>query len=192
MPALAPQITLARTKPGITTARGTWTVVVAALAIAVGYLAMLATRQRSQTKGGGPRIPAGEETMKNSALFQEIPPDLVVRLCVVPENQQRYDTAGDWLWNGATLEIRMSREVVEEDPRYATLLFVHELVEALLCRSTGVSGAQVDAFDMAHQEASEPGDDPAAPYHTQHLAAQAAECALAEHLGVNWDEYLGR
>ena len=130
--------------------------------------------------------------MKDSALFQEIPPDLVVRLCVVPENQQRYDTAGDWLWSGATLEIRMSREVVEEDPRYATLLFVHELVEALLCHSTGVSGAQVDAFDMAHQQASEPGDDPAAPYHRQHLAAQAAERALGEHLGVNWDEYLGR
>jgi hypothetical protein len=191
MRVLETHITPARTKPGITTAGGTRTVVVAALAVAAGYLAMLATHQRGQTKGG-PHIPAGEGTVKDSALFQEIPPDLVVRLRVVTENQQRYDTSGDWLWSGATLEIRISREVVEEDPRYATLLFVHELVEALLCRSTGVSGAQVDAFDMAHQQAGEPGDNPAAPYHRQHLAAQAAERALAEQLGVNWDTYLGR
>jgi hypothetical protein len=71
-------------------------------------------------------------------------------------------------------------------------MFVHELVEALLCRSMGVTAAQVDAFDMLHQRDGEPGEIPCAPYHRQHMAAQAAERALADHLGVDWENYLGR
>lgn len=165
-------------------------VVVAALAVVVACIAMAATHHRAQ---GGPQVRAGEERrMKGSASFQKIPPGLVVRLRVVPHRKQRYDTEGDWLWDGDTLEIRLSREVGEQDPRYTTLLFVHELIEALLCRSGGITGAQVDAFDMSHQEENEPGDDPAAPYHRQHAAAEAAEHALADQLGINWDEYLGR
>ncbi|MBF6567738.1 MAG: hypothetical protein IVW54_02545 [Candidatus Binataceae bacterium] len=115
-----------------------------------------------------------------------------MRLRILPQEEQRYDTEGDWLWNDDALEIRVSREVDEEDPRYAMLLFVHELIEALLCRSAGITGATVDAFDMRHQQETEPGDDPAAPYHHQHVAAEAVELALADQLGVNWEHYLGR
>ncbi len=117
----------------------------------------------------------------------------MVRLRIVPQLEQRYDTEGDWLWTaGNVLEIRISREVGEEDPRYGMLMFIHELIEALLCRSAGVTGARVDAFDMLHQGSGEPGEDPSAPYRTQHIAAEAAERALAEALGVNWQSYLGR
>ena len=124
--------------------------------------------------------------------FQPIPADLVVRLRIVPQSQQRYETEGDWEWEGDALEIRVSREAGDEDPRYTTLLFVHELIEAILCREAGVTGAQVDAFDMSYRKSGEPGDDPAAPYHPQHIAAEAAERALATQLGVNWNEYLGK
>jgi len=136
--------------------------------------------------------PDSGECMNSTNSFQSIPHDLVVRLHVLPEKEQRYDTEGDWLWQHNTLEIRISREVDEEDPRYAMLMFVHELIEALLCRSAGVTGAQVDAFDMSYRKGGEPGDDPAAPYHPQHVAAEAAEHALANQLGVNWEEYLGQ
>ena len=57
-------------------------------------------------------------------------------------------------------------------------MFVHELVEALLCRSTGVTTAQVDAFDMVHQQDGEPGEHPCTPYRWQQMAAQEAERAL--------------
>jgi hypothetical protein len=122
-----------------------------------------------------------------------MPEDLVVRLRIVPQRKQRYDTEGDWLWTAANaLEVRISREVGEDDPRYGMLMFMHELIEALLCRSAGVTGACVDAFDFAYQGSGEPGDQPLAPYHRQHVAAQAAERALAEALGVNWGKYLKR
>ena len=132
------------------------------------------------------------KTMKNPLVFQSVPHKLQVRLHVIPEKQQRYDTVGDWQWSDNTLEIRVSREVADDDPRYAMLVFVHELIEALLCRATGVSTAQVDAFDMSHLQADEPGADPSAPYHRQHVAAEAAERALAEQLGVKWQDYIGR
>jgi hypothetical protein len=135
----------------------------------------------------------GEESMKEPLVFQRaIPDDLVVRLRLVPEDQQRYPTAGDWLWSGGTLEIRVSREIDQDDTRYTVLLFIHELIEALLCRGAGITGAQVDAFDLSRPGDDEPGDDPAAPYHRQHVAAEAAERALAEHLGVDWQQYLCR
>jgi len=130
--------------------------------------------------------------MNSPGSFQTIPHDLVVRLRVLPQREQRYETEGDWLWADNTLEIRISREVGEKDPRYSTLMFVHELLEGLLCRSVGVTAARVDAFDMLHQKEGEPGEDPSAPYHRQHIAAEADERALAEQLGVNWEHYLGR
>lgn len=123
--------------------------------------------------------------------FRSLPPDLLVRLRILPQHLQRYDTEGDWIWRDDTLEIRISREVGEQDPRYALLLFVHELVEALLCRANGITTACVDAFDLAYR-GWEPGEDPAAPYHRQHMSAEAAERALAEHLGIDWEDYLGR
>jgi hypothetical protein len=195
MPVLVPHATQNRAKHEITTAAGARAAAVAALAVAAALITAAAIHYSSQSSNqtkGGPHMPPEEERMKGSASFQKIPPDLVVRLRVVPQNRQRYDTEGDWLWSGDTLEIRLSREVGDHDPRYTTLLFVHELIEALLCRSAAISGAQVDAFDMSHQEESEPGDNPAAPYHRQHAAAEAAERALANQLGINWDDYLGR
>lgn len=130
-------------------------------------------------------------TMNRPGSFQSIPDDLVVRLHVLPQREQRYDTEGDWLWADNTLEVRISREVSEEDPRYGMLMFVHELVEALLCRSMGVTAAQVDSFDLLHQGDGEPGELRSAPYHGQHMAAQAAERALADQLAVDWERYLG-
>lgn len=131
-------------------------------------------------------------TMDRPGCFQNVPDELVVRLHVLPQSEQRYDTEGDWLWADNALEIQISRGVGDDDPRYGLLMLVHELVEALLCRSMGVTAVQVDAFDMLHQGDGEPGDLPSAPYHRQHMAAQAAERALADQLGVDWENYLGR
>ena len=78
------------------------------------------------------------------------------------------------------------------DPRYETLVAAHELIEAMLCRQAGISERAVDAFDRhyeAHRKAgdqSEPGDDPRAPYHRQHVAATKIERELAALLGVVW------
>jgi len=119
-----------------------------------------------------------------------LPDQITVRVFLVAQKDQRYDTLGDWIWTETGLDIRLSREFAEQDPRYGALLLVHEFVEAMLCRITGVSTRQVDTFDMSFKGDGEPGDDPSAPYHRQHRAAEAAEHALAAELGVKWRRYL--
>lgn len=79
---------------------------------------------------------------------------------------------------------------------YELLVAIHELVEMHLCKKAGVTDAVVTAFDMCFEhdrahglEDGEPGDDPTAPYHDQHLAATTVEKCLAAVLGVEWDAY---
>lgn len=105
----------------------------------------------------------------------------------IPHADQRYDTCGDWLYDGATLTIRVSRL---PDARYQQMVAVHELAEALLCNLDGVSQAAVDAFDMGPGAAlDEPGDSPDAPYHAQHQTATEIEVRLGAAMRVDWNRY---
>ena len=122
---------------------------------------------------------------------------------VIPVNQQRYPTAGDWWFDSQGSHFRVSKL---PERRYEWLIFIHEFTEAELCRLTGVSEERVDEFDTAYEKRrtgkpiaipgktdnvllSEPGDDSASPYHYQHLIASAVERLAAIVLFVNWRAY---
>lgn len=75
------------------------------------------------------------------------------------------------------------------DWRYEALVLIHELIEMFLTRHHGIKWEWIDAFDMAHPELDDPGADPRAPYHREHLAATRIEKLLALLLGVKWSEY---
>jgi hypothetical protein len=110
-----------------------------------------------------------------------------IHVTTIPHEEQRYPTAGDWWWDGDTLEMRVS---TLPDWRYGVLVTVHELVEAVLCKAHGVTAEAVDAWDTGiGKDIDDPGDDPRAPYHREHRAASALERRLARDLGVNWDAY---
>lgn len=104
---------------------------------------------------------------------------------LIPHRTQRYDTPGDWSWIGHELDVRVSEL---GDWKMEALVAIHEIVEAVLCRSDGISGAVVDAFDMAF-EGDEPGAAPACPYFQQHATADKIERLVAAELGVNWMDY---
>lgn len=118
----------------------------------------------------------------------------------IPHDQQRYDTVGDWQWEDITnanppeqlLHIRVSKM---SDWRYEMLVGIHEAVEALLCKRSGITEEQVDAFDLSYKHVrqpgnrSEPGDDPHAPYFQQHQYATRIERQLSLALNVNWQLY---
>ena len=62
-------------------------------------------------------------------------------------------------------------------------------MEAILCQAHGVKEADVDAHDNLfesedHAEEDEPGDDPRAPYRTQHRQAMLIEHLMANFLGL--------
>jgi hypothetical protein len=105
----------------------------------------------------------------------------------IPHDSQRYDTCGDWAYDGTTLVLRVSHL---PDRRHEQLVAVHELAEALACNVDGVTQDAVDDFDMgAGAELDEPGDSPDAPYHAQHVMAGGIERRLAEAMGVEWADY---
>lgn len=105
----------------------------------------------------------------------------------IPHASQRYDTVGDWWFDpDGSLQIRVS---AASDERYEQLVAVHELVEVLQCMNDGVTQKQVDEFDMAYTGDGEPGEQPEAPYHVQHMNAYAIEIALASMLRVDWKKY---
>lgn len=104
----------------------------------------------------------------------------------IPQSEQRYDTLGDWFWEGDTLHIRSSDD---DGPTAAFLVAFHELAEAWLCRENGIDQAKVDAFDLAFvppedDPDAEPGDHPDAPYRYQHRQAMMLEHLMALFMGV--------
>lgn len=115
-------------------------------------------------------------------------------ITTIPHASQRYDTCGDWIEDGRghLRHVRVS-EMGHED--YHFLVAVHEMVEAWLCLKRGITQEAVDAFDKDFEakrpagDDREPGHEPDAPYHREHVFAERIERLVAEELGVDWDEY---
>jgi hypothetical protein len=110
----------------------------------------------------------------------------------IPHATHRYPTIGDW-WRDpdGTLQIRVSEM---DDDRSELLVAVHELVEAILCESRGITEEAVTAFDEAHcgdddPYVDDPGNSPAAPYHHQHVFAESIERLLAQVLKIEWEDH---
>lgn len=108
-------------------------------------------------------------------------------------NGEKYETCGDYFWYDGTLHIRVSE--VPEHADYSLPVIVHELVEALLCHERGIHSAVIDRFDMQFEakreegNTDEPGDDPSAPYHDEHVFATIIERLVARELGIEWSGY---
>ena len=74
------------------------------------------------------------------------------------------------------------------------LVAIHELIEQRLCEKRNIPESAITAFDMEFETANkgeydEPGLDPSAPYHKEHMVADAFERAAAIALGVDWNDY---
>lgn len=134
----------------------------------------------------------------------------------IPHNTQRYPTTGDWWFDDAGLQVRVS---LMPDSRYELLVGIHEMIEAVLCQHAGIAEEKVSAFDKLYEDwreainehppgthtnqelrqqfecnctptnESEPGDDSHAPYYKQHQIATGIERILAAELGVDWNAY---
>jgi hypothetical protein len=122
--------------------------------------------------------------------------ELAVKL--IPHEQQRYNTAGDYFTDQNGVEqFRVSLPVDLQDAgdfaeKYAHLVMIHEIVERVLTYHAGVSNEAIDAFDIEwtkRNDDGEPGDEPTAPYYRMHQIASIVERIVAAELGVNWQDY---
>ena len=109
-----------------------------------------------------------------------------VRIFVISHDQQRYNTVGDWYFEGEDLVIRVSKM---ENWRSEMLVALHKLVEVLLCKNDGVSQESADKFDTSHIESDEPGDEIDAPYRDQHCFAMAVERMVCAAMKMPWKEH---
>jgi hypothetical protein len=111
-----------------------------------------------------------------------------ISVITVPHGAQRYDTAGDWQF-GADGDLRITVSELG-DWRWETLVALHEIVEAVLCRERGISQETVDLFDRDFTgPGPEPGLSPVSPYRREHLSAEIIERTVASALGVDWLAY---
>lgn len=109
-----------------------------------------------------------------------------INIQTIPHNQQRYDTVGDWFPNEeGELQIRVSQSTPESE----FLVVIHELVESLLCVRKGITPQSVDSWDMGHPQLEDPGDDPRAPYHKEHVIATIIERLICCDIGCSWYEH---
>jgi len=108
-----------------------------------------------------------------------------VEIKTVDPSAMRYPTAGDWEWlpDGALM-----LKVPDYGGRDISVILVaiHEMIEAFLCRRDGISEEEVTKFDTDNPKLEEPGDDPRAPYHRQHIIAMALEREAAIATGTDW------
>jgi hypothetical protein len=126
---------------------------------------------------------------------------LLIDFRVIPHRKQRYDTCGDWFRADGHWFFRVSKL----KKQYVALVFLHEIIEFVLCRLDHIKMKEIDRWDMEYEAAratpnrkiagcgcsfyEEPGDDTHAPYHLAHSTATRCERLIAEALGVNWQQY---
>ncbi len=107
----------------------------------------------------------------------------------IPHAAQRYETCGDWIFNGDELIVFVS---TLGDSNMEFLVALHEIIEAMVCDKAGIAEHDVSRFDIDHPELDDPGGDRRAPYHRQHVFAENIERMVAQELGVDWNAYTRR
>lgn len=115
-------------------------------------------------------------------------------LKTLPHAKQRYNTVGDYtldrdLFEGE--EVWRFTVTETEDWRSQAAIFLHEFVEAMLCKERGITPEAVDDFDMGPlgRQSEDPGDHPQAPYAKEHRFAENLERLLIAELGLTWAEH---
>ena len=108
---------------------------------------------------------------------------------VIPHQDHRYDTLGDYWEEDGTWHIRVS-DMGDWRCNFSVLL--HEFVEYALLKHKGVSEKTVLDFDLSVPLESvysdDPGFDPEAPYHAEHVYADCMERLIAPYLGLKFGD----
>lgn len=114
----------------------------------------------------------------------------------IPHIFQAYNTCGNYETTQDGILVIFVSELRNE--KYEWLIFLHEFIEANLCKYGGIEEKKITEFDLMfekereeglHGEEDEPGDDIRAPYRRQHIFATFIEEKMAKKAGIDWIEY---
>jgi 5-methylcytosine-specific restriction endonuclease McrA len=120
----------------------------------------------------------------------------VAMMFVIPHGLQAYETVGNYEWTNNNILVIFVSDLGNEDYEHA--IFIHEFIEASLCKKRGIKEEDITNFDIQfekdrlkglHSKTAEPGNSPKAPYHREHLFATKLEKMFIKDLGYKWKEY---
>ena len=109
---------------------------------------------------------------------------------IIPHDRQRYSTSGDWFfdeWGDLQIKVDDVGHWKSE-----TMVAIHEIIEALLCKDRGIKETDVTKFDTDHPELEDPGLSVEAPYYEEHKIATYIERDVCLHLREDWNEHYER
>lgn len=105
----------------------------------------------------------------------------------IPQSEQRDShQVGDYQ---ETKDAIIFRITDMGNANYNVACLIHEIWEKHRNAFYGTTDAEIDAFDLAHQDHDDPGMLPDAPYHKQHCEADVLERAAIAMSGEDWAEY---
>lgn len=115
-----------------------------------------------------------------------------VCIVVIDHDKQRYPTCGDYFENTPGHWVIQVSDT--GNWRMNMAIAHHEFTELLTTHSDGIAEQSITYFDekwnLTHSNVDdEPGNDPEAPYHKQHVFAECLERLLCNWLKVNWQKY---
>ena len=111
-----------------------------------------------------------------------------IRIKIIPHNEQRYDTAGDyWQTKRGNWEVRISEMIPERE----LAVILHELYEMVATKLDEVDWKDIDYFDKEGEgkDMADPGASRKAPYHKQHMDATKIEKQVIKNFKMDWQTY---
>jgi hypothetical protein len=105
----------------------------------------------------------------------------------IPQSEQRIPgQVGDY---GETDDAIWFRITDMGNENYNIACLIHEIWEQHRNKAFGIIEADIDAFDIAHQDHDDPGMLPDAPYGITHREADVLERMCIVMSGENWRDY---
>jgi hypothetical protein len=122
---------------------------------------------------------------------------LDIRIKTVPHSDVRCDQCGDWhINNDGSIEVLVTDLNGNWESELA--VSIHELLEAFMCKESGITDEDVTRFDLQFEQErsvgkqtlrAEAGDDERSPYRVPHQAATFVERAVTSVLGLDWETH---
>ena len=118
-------------------------------------------------------------------------PKIIIK--TIDPGAQRVAECGDWFFDAEdyTVTIFVSRM---EDWRSELAVAIHECLESIACLAADIDQTDIDFHDKLYykehsDDDAQAGDDPKAPYFTQHVAATFVEREVCSQLKIGWTQH---
>lgn len=109
---------------------------------------------------------------------------------VIPHHWHDYPTVGNYFYTKNGTFVIFCSDLKNDNLHL--LIFSHEMVEASIALSRGISLSKIDKFDKRFEEEGkegEPGDDAESPYKKEHRFSENIERLIAHELNIDFNSY---